>query len=136
MNAFLQNFLDWPLLVESLPTLIGTGLVNTLILSVVSTALGIVAGMALALCAVSHTRWLTWPVRVFVDVFRGLPAALVILVVGQGWRRWDSRCSGRIRIRLRSSRWRWCRRRISPRSSGREFRASDAGRCPRVRRSA
>lgn len=52
MNAFLQNFLDWPLLVESLPTLIGTGLVNTLILSVVSTALGIVAGMALALCAV------------------------------------------------------------------------------------
>jgi len=84
MNAFLQNFLDWPLLVESLPTLIGTGLVNTLILSVISTALGIVTGMALALCAVSHTRWLTWPVRVFVDIFRGLPAALVILVVGQG----------------------------------------------------
>jgi polar amino acid transport system permease protein len=84
MNAFLQNFLDWPLLVESLPALLGTGLVNTLILSVISTVLGIVAGMALALCAVSHTRLLTWPAQVFIDVFRGLPAALVILVVGQG----------------------------------------------------
>jgi polar amino acid transport system permease protein len=84
MDAFLQNFLDWPLLVESLPALLGTGLVNTLILSVFSTALGIVAGMILALFAVSNTRWLTWPARVFIDVFRGLPAALVILVVGQG----------------------------------------------------
>ena len=26
MDAFLQNFLDWPLLVDSLPALLGTGL--------------------------------------------------------------------------------------------------------------
>jgi polar amino acid transport system permease protein len=84
MDAFLQNFLDWPLLIESLPSLLGTGLVNTLVLSVMSTVLGIIAGMALALCAVSNTRWLTWPAQFFIDVFRGLPAALVILVVGQG----------------------------------------------------
>ncbi|WP_343669586.1 amino acid ABC transporter permease [Paraburkholderia heleia] len=84
MDAFLQNFFDWPLLLDSLPALLGTGLVNTLILSLFSTALGTVAGMALALLAVSNTRWLTWPAQVFIDVFRGLPAALVILVVGQG----------------------------------------------------
>lgn len=84
MDAFLQNFLDWPLLLDSLPSLLGTGLVNTLVLSVFSTVLGIVAGMMLALCAVSNTRWLTWPAQMFIDVFRGLPAALVILVVGQG----------------------------------------------------
>ncbi|MFM0291557.1 MULTISPECIES: amino acid ABC transporter permease [Paraburkholderia] len=84
MNAFLQNFLDWPLLVSSMPSLLCTGLVNTLVLSVFSTVLGIVAGMVLALMAVSHTRWLMLPAQVFVDVFRGLPAALVILLVGQG----------------------------------------------------
>lgn len=84
MDAFLQNFLDWPLLLDSLPGLLGTGLVNTLILSLFSTVLGILAGMVLALMTVSNTRWLTWPAQVFIDVFRGLPAALVILVVGQG----------------------------------------------------
>ena len=40
--------------------------------------------MVLALMAVSHTRWLILPAQVFIDVFRGLPAALVILLVGQG----------------------------------------------------
>jgi len=84
MNAFLQNFLDWPLLIGSLPSLLCTGLVNTLVLSLFSTVLGIIAGMVLALMAVSHTRWLMLPAQVFVDVFRGLPAALVILLVGQG----------------------------------------------------
>ncbi|OUL96666.1 amino acid ABC transporter permease [Paraburkholderia hospita] len=84
MDAFLQNFLDWPLLVDSLPALLSTGLVNTLVLSLFSTVLGIVAGMVLALMAVSNTRWLMFPAQVFIDVFRGLPAALVILVVGQG----------------------------------------------------
>jgi polar amino acid transport system permease protein len=84
MDAFLQNFFDWPLLLDSLPGLLGTGLVNTLVLSLFSTVLGILAGMVLALLAVSNTRWLTWPAQVFIDVFRGRPAALVILVVGQG----------------------------------------------------
>ncbi|MEA3113358.1 MAG: polar amino acid transport system permease protein, partial [Caballeronia sp.] len=84
MNAFLQNFLDWQLLTGSLPSLLETGLVNTLVLSLFSTLLGIIAGMVLALMAVSHMRWLEVPARVFVEVFRGLPAALVILLVGQG----------------------------------------------------
>lgn len=84
MDAFLQNFLDWPLLIGSLPSLLVTGLMNTLVLSVCSTAIGIVVGMVLALMAVSKTRWLQWPSRVFIDIFRGLPAALVILLIGQG----------------------------------------------------
>ncbi|GAB7522820.1 amino acid ABC transporter permease [Paraburkholderia sp. 2C] len=84
MDAFLQNFLDWPLLIDSLPSLLGTGLVNTLILSVFSTVLGIIAGLVLALMTVSNIRWLMLPARIYIDVFRGLPAALVILVVGQG----------------------------------------------------
>ena len=84
MQAFLQNFLDWPLLIGSLPGLLGTGLVNTLVLSIFSTVIGIILGLGLALMAVSHTRWLQWPAHTFIDVFRGLPAALVILLIGQG----------------------------------------------------
>lgn len=84
MDAFLQNFLDWPLLIDSLPSLLETGLVNTLVLSIFSTAIGIVVGMALALMAVSNLRLLQWPTQVFIDIFRGLPAALVILLIGQG----------------------------------------------------
>lgn len=84
MHAFLSNFLDWPLIVGALPALLATGLVNTLVLSLFSTLLGVLLGMAIALMAVSRQRWLDFPARVFVDVFRGLPAALVILLVGQG----------------------------------------------------
>ena len=84
MDAFLQNFLDWRLLAESLPALLAVGLVNTLVLSLFSTLLGIVAGMVLALMAVTPARWMQLPALVFIDAFRGLPAALVILLVGQG----------------------------------------------------
>ena len=84
MHDFLSNFLDWPLLVGAMPSLLVTGLVNTLTLSVFSTLLGLVIGMVLALMMVSTTRLLSYPARTFVDVFRGLPAALVILLVGQG----------------------------------------------------
>ncbi|KKB62033.1 amino acid ABC transporter permease [Robbsia andropogonis] len=84
MHDFLSNFLDWPLLVGSLPSLLITGLVNTLTLSVFSTLLGLIIGMVLALMMVSALPLLGYPARAFVDIFRGLPAALVILLVGQG----------------------------------------------------
>jgi len=84
MHDFLSNFLDWPLLIGALPTLLVTGLVNTLTLSVFSTLLGLFVGMVLALMMIAHTPLLRLPARAFVDIFRGLPAALVILLVGQG----------------------------------------------------
>jgi polar amino acid transport system permease protein len=84
MNAFVQNFFDLALLLESLPALFRTGLINTLTLSILSTALGTALGMALALCAVSRQKWLLVPTAVYIDIFRGLPAALVILIIGQG----------------------------------------------------
>ncbi|CAN7788607.1 amino acid ABC transporter permease [Caballeronia sp. LjRoot34] len=84
MDALLNNFLDWSLLIETFPALLKTGLLNTLVLSMVSTVLGIIVGMVLALFAVSRKRWLTIPALLYVDIFRGLPAALIILIVGQG----------------------------------------------------
>ena len=63
MNAFLQNFLDWQLLTGSLPALLETGLVNTLVLSLFSTLLGIIAGMVLALMAVSAVSFICSPMK-------------------------------------------------------------------------
>jgi polar amino acid transport system permease protein len=43
-----------------------------------------VIGMVLAVMGISSKRWLRLPARVYTDVFRGLPAALTILMVGEG----------------------------------------------------
>ena len=61
-----------------------TGLLNTLILAVTSALIGTVLGMVLAVMGLSTKIWLRWPARVYTDIFRGLPAILTILVIGQG----------------------------------------------------
>ncbi|WP_202422848.1 ABC transporter substrate-binding protein/permease [Gordonia sp. SID5947] len=79
-----STFFNWDLYKESFPDLIKTGLVNTLILSLVSGVLGTILGMLLAVAGISRSRWLRWPARVYTDIFRGLPAVVVILLVGLG----------------------------------------------------
>ncbi|MGC4961802.1 ABC transporter substrate-binding protein/permease [Gordonia sp. DT101] len=79
-----STFFNWDLYRESFPDLIKTGLVNTLILSLVSGVLGTILGMLLAVAGISRSRWLRWPARVYTDIFRGLPAVVVILLVGLG----------------------------------------------------
>ncbi|GAA3698910.1 ABC transporter substrate-binding protein/permease [Gordonia hankookensis] len=79
-----STFFNWDLYRESFPDLIKTGLVNTLILSLVSGVLGTIIGMLLAVAGISRSRWLRWPARVYTDIFRGLPAVVVILLVGLG----------------------------------------------------
>jgi polar amino acid transport system permease protein len=43
-----------------------------------------VLGMVLAVMGLSTKWWLRWPARVYTDIFRGLPAILTILLIGQG----------------------------------------------------
>src|SRR4051812_131908 len=69
---------------QVLPDLLVTGLRNTLVLSFAATALGLAIGMVLAVMGISRSRWLRRPARVYTDIFRGLPAILTILLVGQG----------------------------------------------------
>nr|WP_076482127.1 ABC transporter substrate-binding protein/permease [Williamsia sterculiae] len=78
------TFFSWDLYAKALPDLLKTGLPNTLILSVVSGVLGTILGMVLAVAGISRSRWLRWPARIYTDIFRGLPAVVVILVVGLG----------------------------------------------------
>jgi polar amino acid transport system permease protein len=84
MNSLLQNFFTWHLIRSTLGDLITYGLRNTLILSVASVVLGTVIGMVLATMGISKSPWLRIPARVYTDIFRGLPAALTILMVGEG----------------------------------------------------
>ncbi|OXM52365.1 amino acid ABC transporter permease [Amycolatopsis alba] len=84
MNDFFNTFLKWEYIWEVFPDLLGTGLLNTLILSAFSALIGTVLGMLLATMGLSSKAWLRWPARVYTDIFRGLPAILTILVIGQG----------------------------------------------------
>jgi polar amino acid transport system permease protein len=84
MNDLLRNFFDWGLIGDTFPDLLTYGLRNTLTLAICASLVGSVIGMVLAIMGLSTRRWLRWPARVYTDVFRGLPAALVILMVGEG----------------------------------------------------
>ncbi|BDD82078.1 amino acid ABC transporter permease [Tsukamurella pulmonis] len=79
-----DTFFNWSLYREAFPYLLKTGLPNTLILALVSGLIGTVIGLLLAVAGISRTRWLRWPARVYTDVFRGLPAVVVILLFGLG----------------------------------------------------
>ncbi|MDD4867324.1 MAG: ABC transporter substrate-binding protein/permease [Mycobacterium sp.] len=85
MSQLGESFFDWDLYRQAIPTLVRTGLPNTLILTGSASVLGSVLGMALAVAGISHSRWLRWPARVYTDVFRGLPEVVIILIVGLGF---------------------------------------------------
>ena len=78
------TFFDLDAMGQALPELITVGLPNTLILALCSAVVGTVAGMLLAFCGLSRSRWLRWPARIYTDIFRGLPAAVTILLIGVG----------------------------------------------------
>ncbi|WP_410630319.1 amino acid ABC transporter permease [Amycolatopsis sp. cmx-4-83] len=84
MDDFVNTFLNWDYITQVLPDLLKTGLLNTLVLSVSSALIGTVLGMLLAVMGLSTKWWLRWPARIYTDVFRGLPAILTILLIGQG----------------------------------------------------
>ncbi|MBT9386154.1 ABC transporter permease subunit [Pseudooceanicola sp. CBS1P-1] len=70
---------------EILPVMITTGLKNTLILAAASTVLGTLIGIVLAVMGISRSAWMRWPARIYTDIFRGLPAIVTILLIGQGF---------------------------------------------------
>ena len=79
-----KNFFAFDAMARVIPDLITTGLRNTLILAVASTLLGLVIGMLVAVMGISRSPWLRIPARVYTDIFRGLPAIVTILLIGQG----------------------------------------------------
>jgi polar amino acid transport system permease protein len=84
MDELISTFFNWTLIKEVLPELLKTGIRNTLYLAVSASVLGFVLALILALMGLSRHRYIVLPARVFTDVFRGLPAILTILLIGQG----------------------------------------------------
>lgn len=79
-----DSFFDLDMYRQAVPTLLRTGLPNTLILTASAGVIGLVLGMGLAVAGIAHARWLRWPARVYTDVFRGLPEVVIILIIGLG----------------------------------------------------
>jgi His/Glu/Gln/Arg/opine family amino acid ABC transporter permease subunit len=82
-----RSFFDWQAMADVLPNMVLVGLKNTLILAIASTILGIVIGMILAVMGISRSALVRTPARVYTDIFRGLPAIVTILLIGQGFAR-------------------------------------------------
>lgn len=84
LTTLWQTFFDVDAMRAALPDLLTVGLPNTLVLALSSAVVGTVLGMLLAVAGLSGSRWLRWPARVYTDIFRGLPAAVTILLIGVG----------------------------------------------------
>lgn len=87
LDNLIKTFLDFEAMWLVLPQLLGVGLVNTLVISIAATVIGVVLGMIVAIMGISPSKWLRVPARVYTDIFRGLPAILTILLIGQGFAR-------------------------------------------------
>lgn len=93
-NTIIRTFFDFKAMAEVLPQLLGVGLLNTLIISISATILGVVLGMVIAVMGISPSKWLRIPARIYTDLFRGLPAILTILLIGQGFARFSQSIFG------------------------------------------
>lgn len=94
LNTLRQTFLDFDAMWAVFPDLLTIGLKNTLIISAVATLIGLVLGMVVAIMGISTSRWLRIPARIYTDLFRGLPAILTILLIGQGFARFSQAVFG------------------------------------------
>jgi polar amino acid transport system permease protein len=94
LNTINRTFFDFDAMAEVLPQLLGVGLLNTLIISLAATAIGLLLGMVVAVMGISQSKWLRIPARVYTDLFRGLPAILTILLIGQGFARFSQSVFG------------------------------------------
>jgi len=94
LTTLSKTFLDFAAMADVFPQLLGVGLVNTLIISLAATIIGLVLGMIVAVMGISPVRWLRYVARVYTDLFRGLPSILTILLIGQGFARYSQQMFG------------------------------------------
>jgi polar amino acid transport system permease protein len=87
LNTIIRTFFDFGAMAEVLPQLLRVGILNTLIISIAATVIGVALGMVVAVMGISPSKWLRVPARIYTDLFRGLPAILTILLIGQGFAR-------------------------------------------------
>ncbi|MBV9360902.1 MAG: ABC transporter permease subunit, partial [Betaproteobacteria bacterium] len=79
----LQTFLN-PDIISAAWKIILAGLGNTVLLSVVVVPLGLFGGLVLALLAGVRSRWVRWPLVVWVDFFRAFPPLVLLIFLFAG----------------------------------------------------
>lgn len=84
MEQFLDTFLNWKYLVQIIPELFQVGLKNTLLIAFLAILGALGLGVVFSLLLISRHVLVRLPARIYVDVFRGLPAILAVLLVGAG----------------------------------------------------
>lgn len=77
-GAIKENFLDPGVAAEAFPTIIVIAAKNTVIYTVIAFAGGLICGLILALMKLSPVAPYRWVATAYVEIFRGLPALLVI----------------------------------------------------------
>ncbi len=83
-SVFREDFLNWHQMGQILPRMIKEGLKNTLVYTVTSFIYGLVLGLIIALMRLSQVRLYRWIGTVYVEIFRGLPALLVLYLLNFG----------------------------------------------------
>lgn len=81
---------QWTFIWENLPHLLlgfpgqrPSGLCLSVLMAIAAVAVGFGLGNVVAMGAISNRRWIRWPSRCYVEVIRGVPLLLLILLVYQ-----------------------------------------------------
>lgn len=80
--AIRRSFLNFAVAKEGFPELFTIALRNTLIYTVSGYALGFAVGLTLALMRLSSVGPYRWIATLYVEIFRGLPALVIFLMIG------------------------------------------------------
>jgi len=83
-DAFVRTFFNGEVILDTFPRLLAEGVRNTLLIAFLSIVLGVVIGLFFAVLLLSARWWVRLPARVYVDVFRGLPVVLTVMLIGVG----------------------------------------------------
>ncbi|WP_367323234.1 amino acid ABC transporter permease [Streptomyces sp. HUAS ZL42] len=83
-NALVNTFFNWDLIAQTFPRLITEGLLNTLTIAAGAIVVGVAIALLAAMLLLSKRWWVRLPARIYVDVFRGLPVIITVMLVGVG----------------------------------------------------
>jgi polar amino acid transport system permease protein len=83
MEEVIDNFFNADIVVSALP-LVLSGLLNTILLSLMVVPLGFGAGLLLAVTAQNRNPLVRWPLMAWVDFFRAFPPLVLLILLFTG----------------------------------------------------
>ncbi len=84
-NRLAESFFNTEVIGELFPEILRIALINTIVYTLLAFAFGLVVGLILALMRLSSIGPYRWFATAYIELFRGLPALLVLLAVAYGF---------------------------------------------------